>query len=101
MPFPAVFFHRGWGGGLVFADLWAYSLYSDWVLLSSLALMPPPPFFLFCNQLSPNTAVQVFRLFQLGGCATIRLIVPLCSMFWMSPDEGGAGLICVESFSGV
>lgn len=54
--------------------------------------------FLFCNQLLINTAVNVFRLFQSGGCTLICLIAPFCSMFWMRLMNEAVDVFCVESF---
>lgn len=54
--------------------------------------------FLFCNQLFINTTVNVFRLFQSGGCTVNYLIDPFCSTFWMPLMNGVVDIFCVESF---
>lgn len=78
MSFSAVF--SAWWLGCFLATC-RHSLCSD--VYPALFVGAHGSLFLFCNQLFINTAVTVFRLFQSGGCATIYLIFPFCSMFWL------------------
>lgn len=89
-------FVQTWWLVCFFLRLCRHSLYSD--VYPALSVGANGSLFLFCNQLFINTTVNVFRLFQSGGCTIIYLIFPFCSTFWILLMNEVVDIFWVESF---